>query len=66
MQKTWTPEELEQHLEAGKPASKFDRVWDGHTDQSVRSYLRLAAFELGRKRNISFAEAFRILCNEQQ
>jgi hypothetical protein len=71
--KTWTPEELEQHLQGGGPVSASDRVWIEHPgksvwgeNMSVMTYLRPHARELRRERKISFAEALRILCNEAQ
>ena len=74
-QRTWTPEELEQHLQDGGPVSPSDRVWIEHPaksisiwaeNMSVRTYLRPRTHELRRERKISFAEALRILCNETQ
>jgi hypothetical protein len=74
-QRTWTPEELEQHLRGGGSASPSDRVWIEHPGKiipasaeniSVMTYLRPRARELRRERKISFAEALRILCNETQ
>jgi hypothetical protein len=63
-QRTWTLEELKQRLQSGESVTPSDRVWDGCTNLSVRSYLKIDAILLRRERKISFAEALRVLCNQ--